>query len=244
MIEYYETHKEWEGWYTFGTMVPIHINVTQFDSFPTYEEWDRTITSDPNKTKPEEVPYVKSVVDHFYHGTKLYMEANNIVLPNYSFLNFSLAKYKTGGAMFYHTDFQQERAHIPESKFNTTCLFYLNDNYEGGEISFAIMDDTHQEIIDIIDYKPVAGDMVIFPSSLPIYHGVKPITEGEKYIIRTYWKTTLETSPEWEQGIEKYGEEQWRKIQEQKAKDIRGSFIKVYNGENITLQGLKENTGG
>jgi len=187
-------------------MVPIRINQTTFDNFPEYNEWQNAITFDPNNTKLDELPYVKSVIDNFYYGTKLYLKENNISLPNYRFSNFTLAKYKTGGAMKYHTDFQQDRANILELKFHTTCLFYLNDNYTGGEISFVILDDSHEKILNIIDYKPVAGDMVIFPSNLPIYHGVKPITEGEKYIIRTYWQTMPQATVEWEQGVAEYGE--------------------------------------
>lgn len=240
MVEYYENHKEWEGWYTFGSMVPIYISNHNFNHFPTKEEWEQTIKPDPNQTKEAEIAYVQEILDLFYEGTKLYIKDNNITLNNYEFLNFSLAKYETGGSMFYHTDFQQERGHIWESKFNTTCLFYLNDNYEGGEISFAIMDDTGEIIIDLFDYKPQAGDMVIFPSNLPVYHGVKPVTQGQKYIIRTYWKTMPEPTEEWKNGIATYGKEKWKEMQEDIAKNIRGLRQVPYRDKIIDLHGLKK----
>jgi hypothetical protein len=87
--------------------------------------------------------------------------------------------------MNYHTDYQVEREGIPEAKFHTTGVFYLNDNYDGGEISFLELNN-EQEIIQKIDYKPEQGDLVIFSSNFPIYHGVKQVLKGEKYIIRTY----------------------------------------------------------
>ena len=240
MIEYYENNKEWEGWYTFGTMVPIYVGIKPYESFPTKNEWKQITQPDPTRTKVDEKSYVEDVLDLFYDGTKMYFAENSIVLPNYEFLSFSLAKYKTGSNMLYHTDYQQERAHILESKFHTTCLFYLNDNYEGGEISFAVMDDVTDTILDVIDYKPKEGDMVIFPSNLPIYHGVKPITSGEKYIIRTYWKTMPMPTEDWSKGVEEFGLEEWKKMQEEKAQLIRGHRDKTYKNATITLQGVKE----
>lgn len=239
MIDYYENNKEWEGWYTFGSMVPIYVGSRKFNSFPDAEEWSRFVQPDPDRTREEEKPYVKEVIDLFYQGTKQYFEEVGVVLDNYEFLSFSLAKYNTGGSMLYHTDYQQERAHIFEPKFNTTCLFYLNDNYTGGEISFAIIDENTGGIKDLIDYKPEAGDMVIFPSNLPVYHGVKPITEGEKYIIRTYWKTTPDASADWEAGVAEYGLEEWKQKQEEIAKDIRGSKTVFFNNQPVELQGIK-----
>jgi 2OG-Fe(II) oxygenase superfamily len=49
-------------------------------------------------------------------------------------------------------------------------LIYLNDDYEGGEISYPEYN---------MDYKPVAGDMIIHNSE--IIHGIKKVTSGIRY---------------------------------------------------------------
>jgi hypothetical protein len=54
-----------------------------------------------------------------------------------------------------------------------SCVGYVNDNYQGGEISFAKFG---------ITYKPKAGDMVIFPSAYAYAHASEPVLDdGTKY---------------------------------------------------------------
>lgn len=52
-------------------------------------------------------------------------------------------------------------------------VYYFNDDYEGGEVEFK----------DFIGkpYKPDAGDLLIFPSSVEYVHRVLPIISGIKY---------------------------------------------------------------
>jgi hypothetical protein len=58
----------------------------------------------------------------------------------------------------------------------TSLVGYLNDDYEGGEISFP----AHG-----ITVKPEAGDLVIFPSNYMFMHKAMPVTSGVKYSIVT-----------------------------------------------------------
>ena len=51
-----------------------------------------------------------------------------------------------------------------------TFLFYLNDDFEGGEISYPEYN---------VDYKPSAGDLVIHNTE--VIHGVKKIISGMRY---------------------------------------------------------------
>jgi len=69
--------------------------------------------------------------------------------------------YREGAHMRMHSD--------AEPNLEMGALFYLNDNYEGGELL----------IEDDFSYKPKALDMVYFPSH-PM-HGVAPITKGKRY---------------------------------------------------------------
>lgn len=59
-----------------------------------------------------------------------------------------------------------------------TVLVYLNDDYEGGEISFP-----DQNIL----LKPKAGDTLIFPSNRIFKHEVLPIKSGERFAVMQTW---------------------------------------------------------
>lgn len=58
-----------------------------------------------------------------------------------------------------------------------SAVFYLNDNYKGGEIEFV-----HYGI----KIKPKAGTLVLFPSSYSYAHIAHEVTEGIKYAIVTW----------------------------------------------------------
>ena len=53
------------------------------------------------------------------------------------------------------------------------------DDYDGGDICFYINGD-------FVNYKPKAGDILVFPSGMPYYHGVKTIRNGNKFFIRNF----------------------------------------------------------
>jgi len=61
-----------------------------------------------------------------------------------------------------------------------SLVYYLNDDYEGGEVEFK----------DHIGapFKPSAGDLLIFPSSVEYVHRVLPITSGRKYAAISFCK--------------------------------------------------------
>ena len=137
---------------------------------------------------------IKKITDLFYKTTSLYIKETGIEKNNLIFNPFNIAKYDDDAgisenfAMNYHTDFIQHESSIVENNFYVTCLFYLNDGYVGGEISFKVLDKNQKSVEFSYDYKPSSGDMIVFPSTPPFYHGVKKARQGEKYIIRTYWK--------------------------------------------------------
>lgn len=51
-------------------------------------------------------------------------------------------------------------------------VFYLNNNYSGGELFYDKLD---------ITYKPVPNDLVIHPGTAEYSHGVKDISNGTRY---------------------------------------------------------------
>lgn len=105
-------------------------------------------------------------------------------------------------ALPFHTDYYYPTSSEPGVKPALTITMYFNDDYEGGDIEYRLYDKqyTHFRIegtnmIEIetgnvipgFNYKPQAGDIIIFPSKLPYYHGVKKVTKGKKLFLRTFW---------------------------------------------------------
>lgn len=59
------------------------------------------------------------------------------------------------------------------------AVYYPNDDYIGGELSFPDQDFEH---------KPRAGDVIIFPASYAYPHESKRVTQGTKFAATTWFK--------------------------------------------------------
>jgi hypothetical protein len=205
----------WQGWYHFGTQV----------SFPwipdlSIEDLKKEIPQNNYKNidKNEDVQeYVcKAISSAFYIATMDYVKRNNIELPNWKKMGLTVCKYNISNheyAMSYHTDYSESKKDEPGYKFGITCTIYLNDDYDGGEILFL-----DKESKQVVEYKPYAGDVVVFPAGQPIYHGVGSVSKNNKYFIRLYWGWDYEGSKEWHMNKEKYGEETWKEIETKRIK--------------------------
>lgn len=66
--------------------------------------------------------------------------------------------------------------------YDLAGLFYLNDDYEGGELYFPKQG---------IQFKPKKGAAYFFPGDLQYIHGVTEITSGIRYVSPFFW-TILE----------------------------------------------------
>lgn len=87
-------------------------------------------------------------------------------------------RYKVGGKYSEHADSeaydsQQKRFHRVADR-DVSLLIYLNDDYEGGQLSFRRLNYT---------YQPRAGDLVMFPSSNLFMHQAEQVTRGTKYAV-------------------------------------------------------------
>jgi len=103
-------------------------------------------------------------------------------------------------AMFYHTDAHQFDTESKKDHHLFTVVAYLNDDYEDGEISFY---DENNFTINY--YKPKKGDVIVFPSFYPYFHAVEPITNGQKFIVRTFILHNYEGSKKWNRLYERLG---------------------------------------
>jgi hypothetical protein len=224
ILEYLKNNKTWGGWYTFGTMAEGSENSYGFNEFPTQEQWEEKINEFyPDAVSKEDPGYVEKTIDNlFYETTKRYLEENPITISEWSYSPWNIAKYEPSTnkeyAMHHHTDFQRELLYAPGLKFAITAVFYLNDNYDGGEVEFRFMkDETLTTILEDYSYKPTQGDIVVFLSGHPHYHGVRTVTSGEKYIIRTYWRYRQEAHPRWIEMQNIYGDA-WEEMEKKRTK--------------------------
>lgn len=89
-----------------------------------------------------------------------------------------LLRYKLGGKYGEHADSEtydpDKRLFYRISDRDISVLIYLNDDYDGGELTFNRLN---------YRYHPSAGDLVIFPSGNLYMHQAQPVTRGTKYAL-------------------------------------------------------------
>ena len=212
----------WDKWSNLGTMCEDKKRIAK--AITKNEE-------EPGTFNFEEKEMINEIYYVFYKVTKDYMDDWSKVghWPDYietwdledprwedgriSFLKYDVSDDSLPYAMDFHTDNHEYDKDSPGNKFIITFTLYINDNYEGGEISF--LDDTTG---DTIVYKPKAGDITVFPSGDPYYHGVFKIKTGNKYLLRMFWFWDYKGSPGWLENEKKYGKEVWQKMEEERIK--------------------------
>ena len=72
---------------------------------------------------------------------------------------------------------QQFHDHIDDHPFFTrriSLTYYLNDDYEGGDVEFSRYG---------LRFKAKKGDLLIFPSNFMYNHKVHPVTDGLRYVV-------------------------------------------------------------
>lgn len=226
IVEYLEgmDQSEWEKWFIFGDIKSLSLDTIKYG--------DRKIDMNRDDIglfkKQDGIDGIREVLEDLFHiASQDYVVKNNIDASEFIHSSPCVCRYHAnwklsdGVAMAYHTDFQQEKADEPGDKFRITGCIYLNDNYEGGDISFKI---DGSEVV--LNHKPQAGDILLFPSIPPYYHGVKEITSGIKYFVRTFWLYSYPGSKEWLDGQEKYGKEVWAEMEKERQKNERWKYFK------------------
>lgn len=83
---------------------------------------------------------------------------------------FNFIRYGEGQHFMEHHD------HGYSYNCTVSLVGYLNDNYEGGELSFRLQG---------LKIKPKAGDLYIFPSNYMYPHVAEKVTSGIKYSLVT-----------------------------------------------------------
>lgn len=224
---------EWLDWYGIGSMMNIGmLNKGQ------------SLTNEytGNKHAESQIKFMEDSAKAFYECTEDYFQEYGIELPDWdpkpswsrsglSVCRYNITKNPEHLALEYHTDTHEFDAESPGQKFAITCTMYLNDDYEGGEVSFLNEADG-----EVVTWKPKAGDVIVFPSHSPFFHGVHPVLNNVRYLIRTWWFYDYAGSPEWHANQQKYGKDQWYEIERiRKDKEFHsGKWHRhvVYEGES------------
>jgi len=125
-----------------------------------------------------------------------YAAAHGITEEPKLFPMYPIKKYMAGTFMGAHFD-QQEG----DGRLKVSFVMYLNDDYEGGEISFTIRDpkgpiqgptpnqDFAEADLSSYDFavKPKAGSIIVFPPSPPYHHTAHLVKSGEKIMVPQHW---------------------------------------------------------
>jgi Rps23 Pro-64 3,4-dihydroxylase Tpa1-like proline 4-hydroxylase len=118
------------------------------------------------------------IKESFYNNLfKIFEEAFSLVENDYKLMYGTQTEWHDNYQVLKYGKDQHFSNHIDD---NTTyhrrisTVYYLNDNYEGGEIKFPRFNLT---------IKPLANQMILFPSTYVYNHSVSPVVEGERYAV-------------------------------------------------------------
>lgn len=136
------------------------------------------------------IPYSGKILDDFTNAHSSFdSELNNIFFKNFDPIeknyqsafgistqwhdSYGILKYGVGQKFTNHIDDH------PDYHRRISTVYYMNDNYSGGEISFPRFN---------ITFKPKANQMIIFPSTYVYNHSVSPVLEGTRYAVVSWMK--------------------------------------------------------
>jgi hypothetical protein len=126
-----------------------------------------------------------------------YAAAQGITDEPKLFPMYPIKKYMAGTYMGAHFD-QQEG----DERLKVSFVMYLNDDYEGGEISFTIaspegvlqnaspnpdFEEAEKDGSFTFAVKPKAGSIIVFPPSPPYHHTAHIVKSGYKYMVPQHW---------------------------------------------------------
>jgi hypothetical protein len=220
----------WTQWSIFGDYLnPIIPSFSMSDKYGNLKNIKTT-----TQVQEDQKNFGIEIMENFYLVTEDYIKRYGIdldlnetsidedgnAIQTWRWSGGSIAKYHVSDenkkvGMNYHSDYQRELWSTPGYKFVITCTIYFNDDYEGGEIDFAMGDK-------LVKYKPEAGDLLVFPSGHPDYltedgmpylHAVMPSYNANKFLARMYWQKYQRGTDEWYAKEKEFGKEVWAQMQ-------------------------------
>ena len=169
---------------TIWDVTESHVNengTVVYDS----EYWKDRVATQPtlDKNDPSIAPVIakmiarlKPIVENFYKVE---------VTPT----NSTIVRWLPGQRQNPHADKELHEgpdAGMPNDfpNYDLSSLFYLNDDYEGGELYFPLQD---------VKFKPKKGAAYFFPGDKNYIHGVTEIKSGIRYTCPFFWEITKHT---------------------------------------------------
>ena len=187
-IENFMTKNELNGLRQFASNIKTwDITETHYNEDGTIiyesEYWkDRVAT---RETIESQNPTIVKTIDKIVKRLKIEVDSfyNIDAMPT----NPAIVRWLPGQYQLPHADkelHEGDNEGLPNDfpYYDIAGLFYLNDDYEGGELYFP----QHNT-----EFKPKAGAAYFFPGDKNYLHGVKEIKSGIRYVIPFFW-TILE----------------------------------------------------
>ena len=211
--------KTWSTWYTYGKKTFFSNNLNKELSY------DGIVQA---KVRQLILDKINLVHDDYFNSY------DPDSWPVYAGRNFSITE-DTSGMVFadievlqhrinedseftidIHTDWHEQRWEWPGPKQISTYTFYLNDDYEGGEVDFFIEKENK-----MVTYKPKKGDITAFPSGRPYWHSARAAHSGtNKLFLRIFGVKQYAGSDGWVRGSSLYGVENWLKMENDRVIDF------------------------
>jgi len=156
------------------------------------EYWkDRVATYDTIRKTSEEIPkIIEGMVARLKVEVDKYLQVDAIPTSP------AMVRWLPGQLQMPHADkelHEEPNRGIPNDfpYYDIAGLFYINDDYEGGELYFPLQG---------IQFKPKRGAAYFFPGDMNYIHGVTKIESGIRYTCPFFWtiaKHTGERQPQW-----------------------------------------------
>jgi predicted 2-oxoglutarate/Fe(II)-dependent dioxygenase YbiX len=152
--------------------------------------WKDRVCNQPNMDKQD--PSISKMINDMV--ARLKIEVDSFFSVDAKPTSPAIVRWLPGQLQMPHADkelHEGENAGKPNDfpYYDLAGLFYLNDDYEGGELYFP-----NQKI----QFKPKPGAAYFFPGDMNFIHGVTPITSGIRYVVPFFWtilKHTGEKQP-------------------------------------------------
>tara|TARA_R100001086_G_C11726335_1_gene228360 strand:+ start:92 stop:673 length:582 start_codon:yes stop_codon:yes gene_type:complete len=103
---------------------------------------------------------------------KTYGKEIGMTHTNEQVQSIQLLKYENNGHYEFHID------HGKQTPRTFSCIFFVNENYKGGELCFKFPGSKEESIVE-----KKSNRLIIWPSNFLYPHAVKPVTEGVRYSV-------------------------------------------------------------
>lgn len=126
-----------------------------------------------NESQTQQDFFIKNISklfsQNFNKFEKDYMDSFGVWFDNHE--QYDILRYGVEQRFTNHVDDH------PDHPRRVSCVYYFNDNYEGGEIEFKRFN---------LKYKPNKNELLFFPSTYVYSHEVLPVISGYRYAV-VWW---------------------------------------------------------